>query len=488
MLGNIKLYVLFGALALLITLPWFFRPGYLFFLDWTGAPHPYIGLDATGGIAGIPIQIIWAGLGLVIGSALAQKVLITFMLVLSGSTTYRLTRFLTSNTLASIIAGIFIMTNAFVFNRIQMGHIYLLFAYALTPYAIYLILHFLQHPSYKKALVASATSCAVILISAHHTILLPILIVIFSLAFPEKKQCSKKQYVALLSPFFVVSITILAVVYANPASSLKTLSSQDFVVFTPHAICTKSLVLDTVFLASSWRNPLTTPLPCSNNTIFYASNVFLVGIMLLGAWRNKKLLAGAIILIILTNIPFIPAMRDSAKYLTDLALVEAILLAYGAIYIQKAIKSPIVPVIIILITILAGSSIFGGLSNTIIPKDYPASWYAFNQSLAGIREKPRVLFLPWHLYMPFDFTNNRTIANPANIFFTHADILQSNDAEIRVLDTTSLAELLQTHPAQYIALAHGSPEEELYKTALQQMPNLTKITDSPGLTVWKFEE
>ena len=505
----------FLIVAALITLPWFLHPGYLLLLDWTGVPHPHISLDPTGGIAGTPIQIAWVGLSTVIASSLAQKILVLAMLILAGSATYRLAYFLLSHKLASIIAGIFMMTNAFVFNRLQMGHIYLLYAYALTPYAIYLVLCFLQQPSNKKALQAGIGCSAVILLSIHHTILLPILIVLFAWHTQKMQRYSRTQYVALLGPYIAALLAILAVAYINPASQLATISSKDIAVFAPRAQCTPQLLTDTLFLSSQWRNPHAVSLPCSNRIIFYASNICLLGVMVIGAWKNKKLLVGAITLILLTNIPFIPAMRDSAKYLADLALIEAALLAYGITHIQKKIHSSHIYIIILIATLLAGSSIYWGLDNTIIPKNYPNSWYVFNQTLAKLPEKPRVLFLPWHLYMPFDFTNQATIADPAKLFFTNGSILQGDNLEMQQGDafittestspesqeinhalaqistpdfSSSFLAMIKEQHITYIALAHGSPEEALYKNTLQKLPYVSLSVDSPGLTVWQFGE
>ncbi len=509
-----KQFLPFLIIAALITLPWFLHPGYLLQLDWTGIPHPSISLDPTGGIAGTPIQIAWAGLSVGITSSFAQKILIFAMLMLAGSATYRLAYFLTSDTAASIVAGIFMMTNAFVFNRLQMGHIYLLYAYALTPYTIYLVLRFLQQPSNKNALQAGIGCSAVILLSIHHTILLPTLVILFAWHAQKTHHYSRTQYMALFGPYVAVLLAILAVAYSNPASQLSAISSKDIAVFAPRAQCTQQLLTDTLFLSSQWRNPQTASLPCPNKTIFYASNIFLLGVILVGAWNNKKLLVGAIVLILLTDISFIPAMRDSAKYLADLALIEALLLAYGIVHLQKKYTLAL-SILILLCTLLAGSSIYWGLSNTIIPKNYPDSWYAFNNQLAVFSEKPRVLFLPWHLYMPFDFTNQETIANPAKLFFTNASIIQSDNLEMQQgnvflatestspesreithalarihapdFSNTLLTLLKETH-ITYIALAHGSPEEALYKNALQQLSYLHQIIDTPGLTVWQFGE
>ncbi|MEO6077157.1 MAG: hypothetical protein ABIP54_00020, partial [Candidatus Andersenbacteria bacterium] len=477
----------FITISLAITLPWFIAPGYLFFLDWSGVPTPYIGLDPTGGISGMPIQIIWALLARILGSAFAQKFLIFFMLTLSGASTFVLTKHLTKHTLASTIAGIFIMTNAFVFTRIQMGHIYLLYAYALTPYAIYAILNFLKKPTTRNAVIASLASCIVILLSIHHIILFPIITGIIIWSMNIKQNIPLKQYAILVMPFIAVISIILFTTYANPASSFKTISTQNFSVFAPQVQCSNSVLVDTVFLAVNWKSSESLASPCSND-VFYATNSALIAIMLIASWRNKKLLVGVIVLITLTLTPIIPAMRDSAKYIADLALLEAILLAYGVVIISKKIKNS--SIIILCITILAGYPIYLGLSHTIVPKNYPESWYSENNYFATLLNKPTVLFLPWHLYMPFDFTNNTTIGNSAKLFFIHAKIIQSNDAELQKPEALTvesaqqkLQQLIQQYHPNYIMLAQGSPEEQIYQQALNAFPHFNQQYSNTGLTV-----
>lgn len=508
-------FVIFIAIALLITFPWLIHSGYLLLLDWPGVPTPSLSLDPTGGISGLPIQFAWVGLGKLIGSAFAQKILILAMLSVAGSTTYVLTRYITSNTIASVSAGIFAMTNAFVFNRLQMGHIYLLCGYALTPYALYLTMRFVQNPSTKRALSASATSSAVILLSIHHIILLPILAALVIWNFWNKKQYSIFQWGVFLGPYIATTLVLLLIVHNNPLSPLNTLSSKDLSVFAPQMQCTKSLPLDTVLLTAQWRNPHATHIPCSYIRIFTLTSITILTLVFIGTWNNKKLVFGAFILICLAEIPLIPAMRDSAKYIADLAILESILIAYGISFVTTRSARMGIPIASLCVIALAGAPMLWGLSGTITPNDYPSSWYAWNMQLASLPAKPRVLFLPWHLYMPFDFTNQMTIANPTQAFFTNADVIQGDNLEMQQGDifiateshsqtsqeiTKTLAQinspnfsnnfqnLLNQQRISYIALAHGSPEEADYQNLLTSLPYLHKILSSSELTVWQFGE
>jgi hypothetical protein len=59
---------------------------------------------------------------------------------------------------------------------------------------------------------------------------------------------------------------------------------------------------------------------------------------------------------------------------------------------------------------------------------YPDDWFAMNRLLNQQPGNDRVLFLPWHLYMGFNFSG-RIIANPAGDFFDRS-VVMSDDPEL----------------------------------------------------------
>ena len=512
----------FLATGLLITFPWFARPGYLFLLDWSGAPHVPLSLNPTGGIAGVLPNILWHELSFASSSDFAQKALILLILVLAGITTAMLVQQLlaklvqpNTNQGIAIMCGIFAMTNPFVFNRIEMGHINLLFAYALVPLAVLLTLRFFTTPSIGSALRASIAACGTILMSIHHIVLLPLILVFFVWHHQRARKISLQHYAFFIGPFLVTILIIVLILFNAPESSIKHLGIADTALFAPQPQCTSNIIADTALLVAQWRNPRAVPLPCAHATLFHATWSALIIVMLIGAWHNKKLALGAVAFIALTVTPFASAMRDSAKYIADLALIESVLLAYGCAYIYIRTKNKIILIAGLFVVLLAGSPMFWGLSNTIIPRNYPASWHAWEEQLAQLPEKPVVLFLPWHLYLPFDFTNQTVIANPAQQFFTHASVIQGDNLEMRqnnnFIATQSASQasqdiaralalrsipdfpptfrtLLTTQHITYIALSHGSPEELQYRNLFASLPFLRQISDAPGLTVWQVEE
>jgi hypothetical protein len=71
---------------------------------------------------------------------------------------------------------------------------------------------------------------------------------------------------------------------------------------------------------------------------------------------------------------------------------------------------------------------FRGFDGQLVPRHYPADWYTINQRLNKDSGTYQVLFLPWHMYMSFQFAG-RVIANPGNGFFDKP-LLVSDDPEL----------------------------------------------------------
>lgn len=66
-----------------------------------------------------------------------------------------------------------------------------------------------------------------------------------------------------------------------------------------------------------------------------------------------------------------------------------------------------------------------GFDGQLVPRHYPADWFAVNERLDADQSNFKVLFLPWHLYMHFRFAG-RIIANPASKFFDKPVIVSQN--------------------------------------------------------------
>ena len=142
---------------------WLKTPGYLFLLDYVTGPA-------------VPPS--------------ETKILIILALLIAGISAAHLAKRIAHSTTIAVSCGMFYMFNPFVFNRIFMGHLYLLFGYALMPLMLLLILKYITMPSLQKAIWIGGIATLIIFISIHYSILLPIVVLFFILQY--RSYISKK--------------------------------------------------------------------------------------------------------------------------------------------------------------------------------------------------------------------------------------------------------------------------------------------------------
>jgi hypothetical protein len=102
---------------------------------------------------------------------------------------------------------------------------------------------------------------------------------------------------------------------------------------------------------------------------------------------------------------------------------------------------------------------FRGFDGQLTPRQYPPDWATLNQQLNKDTDNFHVLFLPWHLYMRYEFTG-RIIASPVEGYFDKPFIVSDNpeignvtpaiaDVNKQLLTTTILP-----HAPQSTSLGH----------------------------------
>jgi hypothetical protein len=142
-----------------------------------------------------------------------------------------------------------------------------------------------------------------------------------------------------------------------------------------------------------------------------------------------------------------------------------------------------------------------GLGGRIATSTYPADWYAAAGQLDPA--PARTLFLPWHGYQPFPFTDGRTVATPAPAFFP-GSMLSSSAVEVGPLrsDSTSrqqaamdelvaagggpdFAGALSQLGVTRVALSRGF-EDDRYRW-LDEQAGLTVISDAPDMRVYRVD-
>jgi hypothetical protein len=207
------------------------------------------------------------------------------------------------------------------------------------------------------------------------------------------------------------------------------------------------------------------------------------------------------------HVPFFALMREPQKFLMLFVLALAVLFGWGVERFSSADFSKsnivrIVGVVVVGIALPLGytANIFDGLGGQIALSSVPPS-YQLADKLMG-SGAGNILYLPWHLYMSYPFTNNRVVTNigPGEFRRTviSGDNVESGNSESQ--STSPRSAFLQqlfadSHNVRNFGLLVaplGVQFVVLAKTVdwkryawLRDQKDLKVILDSPSLEVWR---
>lgn len=216
---------------------------------------------------------------------------------------------------------------------------------------------------------------------------------------------------------------------------------------------------------------------------------------------------------VIENVPFMSGFRDSQKFSALIVLAYVYFAARGLNHLLsrsvskdppwKTWKTELLKNGVLILPIIYVPIMLVGFAGQLKPVHYPDSWYSFNAQLEQDVGQGKVLFLPWHQYMSYDFTR-RVIASPAPQFF-NAKVLSSQNAELggivsasqssdtifveqQILNNAGInnaGERLAEIGVEYVLLSEGKGYEQYGFLAGQT--DLKEISEQPGLTVYRNE-
>ena len=207
------------------------------------------------------------------------------------------------------------------------------------------------------------------------------------------------------------------------------------------------------------------------------------------------------------HVPFFAIMREPQKFLMLLALAYAVLFGWGVERLSQVDISParagaVATAAMIGVALPLGyaPTIFGGLAGQVAPSSLPSA-YQRADALMGTGSG-NVLYVPWHIYMAYSFTNDRVIANVAATSFRR-NVISGDNVEASGVATQStsprsayLQRLFANGPrlhsfgalvaplgVQYVVLAKAVDWSSYGWLAGQT--DLHVVLDTPALEVWR---
>jgi hypothetical protein len=516
--------------------------GRVFLLDWSLGPHAAVATPAVLGLnggltTGVLASVVLTLLGHLLGGAATWLPMLVFFPI----ATVAAGRLAGRSQWSRVAAGTMYAVNPFVFQRIYAGHLALLFGYALLPFAVTSALRFVESGNWWMPTPALWWAVLTAL-SPHFTWIYGVVLVAVWLAHRSTRVASVGRLVAVGATFALLSTYILLPHMATQLS-VSTGTNSDLVLYHTTGDPHLGLFANVLGLYGFWRLGPGPTLPkdvVAGWPFLLLALLFVAGV---GAAARLRIGQGsgptrgegtpsrrtpAAFLIIgiagyflalgdrgptgplfrwaYFHVPFFAVMREPQKFLMLTALTYAVFFGWGV----ERLAGPVgrlrldgrtvgAATLAVLLPLAYTPTIFDGLAGQIAPSHLPPSWQAAD-TLMG--DGPgQILFLPWHLYLAFPFTDERVIANPAPASFRRS-VISGDNVEAAGIETTStsprsayLEHLFALGPTihdfgtlvvplgvQFVVLAKTVDWRSYSWVATQ--PDLRLVMDSANLEVW----
>ena len=512
------------AVGLLVVLPWM-SGGYLLLLDWVSGPHSSISPGLYGlsdnALDAMPWRVGIEAMRTLVGPVATAWLIVALPFPIAAAGAAHLVRM---GRLPSYAAALVAVCSPVVVDRIMAGHVAYLLGIALLPWLLSSALNARAQQRWFSARTAGWYALS-IAVSPHMAWLGGAVLLLVTLL----PRTSIKDVVRLLLTGLAAAGTYAyaAAVVLSGVPTLR-IGEADLEAFATQA-GPGGLLPTVLTLHGYWRdwdNQVRTVLGAGFWLLAIAAGAVIVtGLlaMLRTGNRRGRLAVAFIVLGALLacgtqgptgwayqwafeHVPLFATMREPAKWLALVQLGYVIGFAAGVEALQRTVRLPRsartpMAVVAALLPLAILPALAWGLGGHVSTSTYPEGWVA---AAARVDPSPaRMLFLPWHGYQPFGFTDGRTVATPAAAFFP-GGVLSSSAIEVGPLrsDSTSrqqaamddlvaaggggdFAASLSRLGVTHVGLARGS-EDDRYAWLARQ-PGLTAVLDDPAFALYRVD-
>ena len=521
--------VLFTVVGIAVVAPWTGR-GWLVMLDWTAGPRATLtnsayGLDPAQ-LDAMPVRVALAVLRMVVGPGPASwlPVLVFFPAAAAG-----MARLVDGPTTRRLAAAALFVANPFVVQRLQAGQLLVLGGYALLPWATRSFLA--ARASGRWFRVRSAGWLALMVSVSPHMLWIGGVVLAASLVSPRPRLRDLVRVV--LTVFAALAVYAYGVVMYLSGVHLAHVGHADLAAFPTAGGTTLGQLANVVTLQGFWRQSAAgavwSPGGFTVAVVGVAFAVIVLGVR--AGLRNRGTRAltvtvavagaagvvlalgasgptGFVYRLAFDHLPFFQVMREAQKFTMLVALAAAVGFGLGAEWVVARTATPgggqvrraATVGALALVPVLTLPSLAWGLGGDVRLSHFPASWSAAERIMGPGPES--VLFLPWHQYQAFPFTDGRTVRNPAAAFFSRP-VVDGDALELPGLRTSStsarsayleqllargagirsLGQLLAPLGVRYVALATTTVDESYRWLGHQR--DLVLVLDRPDLRVWR---
>jgi hypothetical protein len=457
-------WLLYGVLGLAVLAP-LVRPGYILTLDMVFTPNLHMPTSSSNDYL---FRVLLYGLHLLLPSDLIEKALLFAILLLAGTGMYRLVDYLkrtdadTYHIVGSYVAGMFYMINPFTYDRFMAGQYEVLLGYALLPWFVQRLLSFLASPDWHRILWLTLWSVVISIVSIHDIGLMAILAISGLGAMAWRRRGDREWYskvwrfglfgaglFIVASSYWLVPLTLDK---GSVATQISSISTNDQSAFATVGGSVLGRVGNIVRLQGFWAEARSMyKLPQARLHAWGLIGLLVWSLVITGSirlWRGKQRAVVAMLGIaalvggvmatgacngwLAKHIPLLAGYREPEKFVALLALAYAVFAAYGIAATLAYCRthggkffSVGVAIAIALLPIAWTPTMLYGFAGQLHAVHYPDDWSVVDARLKSDPDNFQTLFLPWHLYMHFNF-EGRIIASPAAAYFDKPVIVSDN--------------------------------------------------------------
>lgn len=460
-------YWVYVIAAGLIWAPVLVHSGFVLTLDMVFAPHmPWPSFDSSSAL----FYAVFNVLNVILPADWLQKMLLVGIVLLCGIGAHRLTQYSMPKSLhvertAYYFAGLLYIFNPFVYSRFMAGQFAVLLGYALLPFFVRSLLVFLQKPTIRGGLQTAGWLTAIAIVSIHTLGLAAVIGMCLYGALLVRTRRTKHDWVVIAK---TTGIGIIAFVVANcywllpyifgtsdQSGVARGISDGDRQVFAT-AGDGVGIVGNVLSLHGFWAdNKALYLIPKDLYSWWLIPVVILWGLAVFGvvvAWRSMKRVTIAFVVAfivavvlaigtagtvfasvnqwLIDGVPFFAGYREPQKFVGLCALVLVCFAAIGLAAVLHRVRAwnkeyiPFVDATAAILPLCLAPMMVFAFHSQIKAAPYPADWYTVNRQLSE-QDNVRVLILPWHQYMRFDFAG-RVVASPYQKFFDFPVVASSN--------------------------------------------------------------
>jgi hypothetical protein len=481
---------IYAAVSLVILLPLLGR-GYILTLDMVFTPKLRMPINVNSSYLFYTLLHV---LNAVLPSDVIEKIMLLLILWLAGFGLHRLVIYLANKNMdvyqrtGAYVGGLLYTINPFVYDRFMAGQYDVLLGYTLLPWFAQSLLRFFRAPAWRQTVVLATWAVVISIVSIHTIGLMAVLVIIlFGLHIWHYRRQRQHIYKLLRWGLVALVITIIASSYwlvplvrgnSTTATQIASFTATDRDAFATTGTGIIGKIGNVLRLQGFWaEGQALYTLPQAHIPAWGLLALMIWVLVIIGGiswWHDRQRLAVllfgssagvALILAIGTfnnylavHVPFFAGYREPEKFVALLALTYALCTARGAASVLKYCHEQggryfllLASVLLLLLPIVWTPTMLRGFNQQLVPVQYPAGWFAMNKRLDADPGNFQTLFLPWHLYMSFNFAG-RIIATPAQQFFDKSMIV-SNNPQFRGIapgvtnnEETNIGTILRTAP------------------------------------------